>query len=184
MNTFFVLSLPRSRTAWMANFLTYDCSYCFHEGWLQVPSMHGLRELFASTGKPVVGNADCGNIFFVDEILDTFTEPKFVMIERPIADVLASLRSMGPEFGDEEGVWRGHELLQAFKRQNVPMLAIDYDSLSQSAYRLIWDYCVGSAYDHQRTVMLDGLNVQIMPDKKLQQIRDVNDQNWLMEALN
>ena len=29
---FFVLGLPRSRTAWLANFLTYDGYFCFHEG--------------------------------------------------------------------------------------------------------------------------------------------------------
>ena len=32
MSNFFVVGLPRSRTAWLANFLTYEDKFCFHEG--------------------------------------------------------------------------------------------------------------------------------------------------------
>jgi Sulfotransferase domain len=183
MKTFFVMSLPRSRTAWLANFLTYEDSYCFHEGLLQVPSPLHFRELFSSTGKSVVGNSDCGNVFFINEILDTFPDAKFVVVDRPPEEVVDSLQAMGPQFADEGAVWHAYELLQKFKREH-DALVVNYDALSYTTYRMIWDHCVGSIFDHQRTVMLDGLDIQIIIDKKLRQIRESDNKRWLMEALN
>lgn len=183
MKTFFVMSLPRSRTAWFANFLTHENSFCFHEAFLQVRSPNQLRELFASTGKEIVGNSDCGNLFFVDEILDAFPDAKFIVIERPVEDVLASIRSLGPEFSDEETVWHAYDRLREFKRQHNPLIW-QYDHLSLPSLALIWQHCIGTRFDVQRASMLDGLDIQINLDKKLRQIREIEDKRWLMEALN
>ena len=174
MKTFFILSLPRSRTAWLANFLTYENSFCFHEGLLHVGTPFQLEPLFQETHKPFVGNSDCGNVFFVDEIRDTFPEAKFVMIERPLGEVLVELRSLGDEWMDEEFVLKAYKHLQIIKH-SVPHLAVNYDQLGEENCEAIWKYCIGTPFDRTRWRMLDSIDMQISLKKKLEQIRSAGD---------
>lgn len=165
MKTFFILSLPRSRTAWLANFLTYDGAFCFHEGLLQTASLYQLRGLFESTGKQIVGNSDCANVFFLDEIQDLYPDAVFIHIRRNLEDVLSSLEDMTEDFRDFQTVHMAHSRLRWL---GVP--TFDFDELDESACREIWKLCVGTPFDRQRWEMLDGIDMNIIEDKKMIQI--------------
>lgn len=170
MKTFFILSLPRSRTAWLSVFLTYENSYCFHEGLVECESVSALPRLFAATGKPVVGNSDCGNILFLDELRETFPDAKFVIVERPLAEVVDELHHMGLNNFDPETIeYAAHELTLA--RRTLDALLIDYRDLDENVCRHIWQHCIGTPFDESRWRMLDGLDIQIILSKKLAAIR-------------
>jgi len=67
--TFLILCRPRSRSAWLANFLTYgDASFCLHEGLLGCASLAELARRLQDLPARVVGAADTGLIHFADEI--------------------------------------------------------------------------------------------------------------------
>lgn len=184
MKTFFVLSLPRSRTAWLANLFTYENSYCFHEGLLDVPSPHHLKKLFERTGKPIVGNSDCGNIFFTDELMDMFPDATFVVVKRDVDRVLNELREMGSFFGEVDHVLHADMLLRQFTRHH-DCLTVDFDNLDKKTCARLWRECVGTPFDDRRWEMLDGLDIQIIINKKIEQMRE-REQNILsmMEGRN
>ena len=171
MKNFFILSLPRSRTAWLANFLTYENSYCFHEGLLSCKNISAMRQLFESTGKPTVGNSDCGNMLFLDELRDDFPEAKFVIIDRPVDEVIDELHEIGLIYFDPKVMELTAQELAVAKR-TMDALVVDYRDLDENACRHIWQYCIGTPFDEHRWRMLDGLDIQIILSKKLEAIRE------------
>lgn len=170
MKNFFILALPRSRTAWIANFLTYENSFCFHEGLMRISSVHGLKKMFSETGKKIVGNSDCGNILYVNLIKRHFDHARFVIINRDVEEVIRSLDEM-EGFSDTETVYRADVTLKAL-RNETDALQIDYDDLGEEACRRLWDYCVGTPFDKTRWEMLDGIDMNIIPEKKVKQIQE------------
>lgn len=171
MRTFFVLSLPRCRTAWLANFLTYGESYCFHEGLIGCRKAADLAEKFASTGKQIVGNADCGNVLFLDELKRVFPESRLVIIDRNLDDVLESLVGMDGEFHNTERVERAAAALEWAKAHH-DALTIDYDDLNEQGCRKIMEHCTGQPFDLNRWKMLDGMDIQIDGWKKTEEMYD------------
>ena len=179
---FFILSLPRCRTAWLANFLTYEDSFCFHEGLLNVGSIGALKGLFEKTGKSVVGNSDCGNILFLDKIMNEFPNANIVLVERETASVLSELASMDG-FSNVEAVLRSAELLQWAKGAFNP-LVVDYWNIDKEVCRSIWNHCIGTQFDETRWEMLDGIDMQIIQDKKVKQmIKHRNNIESLMQGV-
>jgi hypothetical protein len=165
LKTFFILSLPRTRTAWLANFLTYENSYCFHEGFLGCKSVSTLYKRFEATGKPIVGNSDCGNILFIDELRETFPLSKLVIVERPIGEVIDELHEIGMMNCDPEVLELAAQEL-AFVKRSMNALVVDYKDLDENACRHIWRYCIDTPFDETRWRMLDGMDIQIIPSKK------------------
>jgi hypothetical protein len=168
VKTFFILSLPRSRTAWLANFLTYENSFCFHEGLLQVNSPDGLKALFESTDKKIVGNSDCGNIFFLEEIKELYPEAVFIHIKRDVHHVIESLKNMDDDFKDFQSVYMADNLLSDISRSDCH--AYFYDELDEHACREIWNVCIGTPFDRKRWEMLDGIDMTVIEEKKMNQI--------------
>jgi hypothetical protein len=94
MTPFFIASLPRSRTAWLANFLTYGPSYCFHEPMNQVP-LSQYPWLLGSVGTEFSGASDSVNSLVMDQLIDMFPVAKIVVIRRDIFKVRESLKNAG-----------------------------------------------------------------------------------------
>lgn len=93
MTPWFVLSYPRSRTAWLATFLTGAGAPTIHEGWKYCRTAKELRMLLESFDADVTCNSDCANLFMLEEILQEFPEAKFIKIENDIERVLWSLQN-------------------------------------------------------------------------------------------
>ncbi len=91
MNPFFITGLPRSRTAWMAAFLTGGDILCHHELMKYCPT----REVFFQSFRhPTlrIGNSDSG--LPVTGFQEAFPASKTVIIERHIEDVYNSLHDI------------------------------------------------------------------------------------------
>ena len=96
MNTFFVTGLPRSRTAWMANYLTYGDTFCLHDGFC------GLKNPFDMFGKfnevalrnnvSEVGNCDPANLYFIDALTKQFPKAKWLILNRDIEECRKSCK--------------------------------------------------------------------------------------------
>lgn len=128
-----------------------------------------MPKLFASTNKPYIGNADCGNILFLNEILEVFPDTKLVIVERPIDEVILSLDAMGEDFSERDSVYESNELIEHAKN-TYDHLWVDFSRMNVESCQAIWDYCIGTPFDRQRWAMLDGLNIEIIPEKKINQL--------------
>lgn len=92
---FFIAGLPRSRTAWLANFLTWGNTCCHHDLWGRVRSIEELRTVFDETPAHNVGNSDAGNVLHHEALTQEFPEAKWFIVNRPIDEVHASCQRVG-----------------------------------------------------------------------------------------
>ena len=89
---FFILGLPRSRTAWLATWLTYGGRTCWHDALANVRNVAGLRTL-ADEG--AVGFAETAGSYFPRVLHREFPNAKYVFVTRLSTSVEASLDRLG-----------------------------------------------------------------------------------------
>lgn len=164
MRTFFIFSLPRSRTAWLANFLTHGDAHCFHEALISCHRASDLRPIFEEAKKPIVGNSDCLNALVADDLLTAFPESRLVVIERNIEEVEESLSALGS--WDRSMIAWMREGLEHVKAKHGP-LVVPYETLgTPDGCKQVWDHCIGGTpFDYARWETLDALNVQVDLEK-------------------
>lgn len=175
MNNFFIVSLPRSRTAWLANYLTCGDSFCFHEGLMGCDSIKALKGKMEATRFPIVGNSDCGNILFLEEIMDEFPEAKFVFIHRSPSEVEEELSRIGlPD--------NGLVAIEASRMNSYDSIGlhVEYEDLKNKSFCAeIYTYCTDQPFNQDRWEMLDKLDILIFVDRKIEEV-----QNHMNEAIN
>lgn len=160
MKTFFICALPRSRTAWLANLLTYGDSFCFHEPAVGLDSFSDLRGLFESTGRPVVGSSDCGNAWIVDGLAREFPDSRFVVVRRPLEAVRQSMLEMGLP---DNGILEKTSIMLDYTVKTYSHISVDADDLGDpEAVKMLCEY-VGASFDLARFNLLESLNIQVTP---------------------
>ncbi len=108
----FVLGLPRCRTAWLAMCLSSRGVDCSHEGLRDHTSFEDYAaELNERLALGMAGDADPGLCFFVDQLLETWPQARFVMITREDDNGFA-LEHAAPGLASHEN-WDG--ILSVFK---------------------------------------------------------------------
>jgi hypothetical protein len=162
MTPYFIASLPRSRTAWLANFLTYGPSFCFHEPMDQV-SIQQYPWLFGSVAQEFVGSSDSANTFVMEQLIDLFPAAKIVVIRRELNAVRESLKQIGLD----SGLWleKMDRLLDRIEYAYRP-LVIPY--LNFDAGR-IWHYLFPHVPLNQRRLeMLENFRLQVPAQVSIQ----------------
>jgi hypothetical protein len=142
VETFFIFSLPRSGSAWLSVFLTYENSFCYHEPLSEPEPLHDLFSRPGSGG--------------VDTL--AYTRPELVgryrsfVLKRNYADIEASSRRLGV----------GYQAPKAeFERVTKGLPEIDYHKLRDLSYlQEVWDKIVSTAFDRDRARLLVDMNIQ------------------------
>lgn len=157
---FLILGLPRSRTAWLANFLTFGEIRCGHEMTSQF-SVHGLFDELSGENVRYSGDADTAATMFLPDILRYMPDIPIVVVRRDTKGVLASLRKLGLNLTDHQLRPMMDGLCEAAKLENT--LTVRYEDLSgESTLKAIQSHCApGEPFDRQRVNMLRNLNVQV-----------------------
>lgn len=180
--TFFIASLPRTRTAWLANWLTCGDSTCHHEALRFCASGAEIKKYFEATGAPYVGDSDSGLPFMIDEVMGEFPEARLVVIERPVEPVLLSLAKTfsAAKASFQEVVTKTNLALERMKKKYRP-LVIPYDALNdQKTCERIWAHCLPEIpFNELRWKMLDQLVVEIQPEKYLKTFPPEAAQRWI-----
>lgn len=95
----FMLSLPRSRSAWMAEFLRPFCaSASWHCPLQQCASIEELGAKVDNIGRASPGRifiADVAAMFFFDRLLARFPGAQYLVVHRPAREVENSMRQLG-----------------------------------------------------------------------------------------
>jgi hypothetical protein len=145
MKSFFILGLPRSRTAWLANLLTTEKVHCFHDllGLLPFPE---LKTLFKQSNKEYTGAT--GTLPFDFGVLKGyFPDTPIVVIERPLDECYAStlkawgFLSAGKYKAKVLEVLNAQQKILELVKQDPNALVEDFHKLDDDAIRRIWRHC-------------------------------------------
>ena len=187
MRTFFICGTPRSRTAWLANLLTTDNTYCFHELLAEYSDMANIERCFIETGKQIVGNSDSGNTLLIDKLKAKFPTSKIVVIKRDKAEVVKSLVDSKYVNADNVNIDYSVGLfMNGIKHieSNFDCISFNYeDLLKVDCCKEIYEYCTGLSFDYKRWELLANLNIQVEKEFALKRIKDLVDNKRILEFI-
>lgn len=147
---FLVLSLPRSRSAWLATFLE-----AWHEPLLGCRS---IVEMCQKVGRD--GACDTGAVYFLKEIRAIWPEVPVVVVHRSAADVMDSLERADMPYNFAQVTTQGGMLWDVEDALHVHF--DDLDTLMPS----VWSHCYPElVFPHLRYQQMRDLNVQVIPDR-------------------
>lgn len=148
---FIVTGLPRSRTAWLAEFLGVP-----HEPSLRMDSLSDLKGILEGKGA-----SDCMMAWLWRDILEINPETRFVVVLRPISEVRASLEKLGVRFPDWFLPKMADVLGEISAHPNT--LALWFDELRlEPAIRCVWRHCYPDdvPFDRERWERMKDQNIQ------------------------
>lgn len=145
MLDFIVVSLPRSASTWLANFLTTDRSLCLHD-----PFALGMPDTWPRDNR--VRGIACTGAYLLGKWMEQFSCPVAV-IERDPADCERSLHAVGMSVGCDD---------LARELKLVPGYRIAFDDLwNEDAARALWAHLLPDApFDVIRYRLLRDMQVQ------------------------
>lgn len=90
---FLITGLPRSRTAWFSVAMRGKHSYCLHEPTADAQSYDDLLDMWSHPNWEYQGVSDSALGYWLPRIMRDL-EPKVLIVERPVDEVIASLERM------------------------------------------------------------------------------------------
>ena len=160
---FIILSLPRSRTAWLSHFLSYNQQFCAHDISLDSKS---VGDLWARLGY-FRGTVETGAAFAWPLFVG---KAKVFVVRRPVAEVDASFRLMGLEVPLDELERRAADLDTA--SEVVGVRTIQHRALAdENVCAWLFEQCLGLPFDRGWWAALAGVNIQLDMAKRFEKIR-------------
>ncbi len=147
MSNFFVIGLPRSRTAWLSNFLTYDDNFCYHEG---IDGCSTIEEYKDKLGENK-GDSSTGLMLF--DMNKEFPDSPKVIIEGSVDKAIEFTKEV---YGVYEPEYF-YELKD--KLDSIKGLRIKFEDINNSLEQ-IWEHLIGTPYDKERGSLLKDMNIQ------------------------
>jgi hypothetical protein len=165
MTPFLIYALPRSRTAWLSEFLTYRDWSCGHELAIQ---MRNFDEVLTYFRRPNVGSAEPAAGPGWRLMQHHFPHMRSVVIRRPVEDVVKSMMRVdvdGVAVYDRDKLRRTMERsardLDALSMQ-PGVLTVDFDDLArEDACAAVFEHCLPYPFDRTWWGTLCNRNIQI-----------------------
>ena len=141
MLDFMVIGLPRSRTTWLANWLTTDNTLCLHDS----AAKFTLNELNNYATQKKLGISETA-LFHCGGKLNRHPAKKLI-IHRPVHEIYKSIGRVIP--------FPNAEMLMS----DIKGLHVAYKDINDRAEE-IWMHLIGSGFDSKRFNALSEMNVQ------------------------
>lgn len=93
---FFVIGMPRTRTAWLSVLLTHGDTFCFHEGTGKRATFAEYVAMLRARPEACVGDSNAGLPEHIDALLAEFPDAHFVVMRRDEKESLRSLCAADP----------------------------------------------------------------------------------------
>lgn len=162
MTGFVILALPRSRTAWLARFLSYRDWHCGHE---QLRYVRSLDDVRAWLSQPNTGTCETAAAPFWRLLLKYSPDTRIITVRRPVGEVVDSLLKAGISVDRatlQAGMARYDRKLDQIERRVPGVMSVTFaDLAAEETCRRIFETCLPYPHDHQRWVALAGENIQI-----------------------
>lgn len=163
---FVIVGYPRSRTAWLAAFLSHGGVRCGHELLAEAPTIPAwLERCGRHAAGRVTGSAETAMLAQMEELLARRPRLRVVLVLRRPEEVIASLVELGFPRSRVAISWlrRGEEIAEA----HPGTLAVEYEALEreETCRRILAHVAPGETFDRERWEMLRGMNVQITRER-------------------
>lgn len=165
MTSFIVFSLPRSRSAWTARFLSYGGKRCAHDLATECGS---LGEFADRLRGEYAGTAETGAVIGWRALRRRLPEAQIAVIRRPVPEVFASLARFGLASSEltDELLQRDAMLDELANVPGVKSFAFaDLSRIGPCAD--LFEHCLGEPMDWQWWEGLAGVNVQVDVPERL-----------------
>jgi hypothetical protein len=168
---FFIVGLPRSRTAWLSNLFTTGRVFCFHDASRMVKNLPDLHSIVheSRVEADYIGTSDNG-LPLMPAALGWYKkqdpEVPVVIVRRPVDEVRRSLHQLHggqvPQSVLDSMLERsigGLDLIEGGSN-SITVRFSDLDSMA--TLEAMWDHLIPTIpFDMQRAAALRGLNVQL-----------------------
>lgn len=159
---FVVFALPRSRTAWLARFLTYGPWQCGHD---EVRHLRSLDDVTSWLAQPYSGTVETAAAPFWRLLTALRPDARVVVVRRPVADVVASLMALRLGCFDAAALGvamrRLDRKLEQIERR-VNALSVAYADLdTEMACARVFEHCLGLPHDPAWWDAISAVNIQI-----------------------
>ena len=166
---FFITGLPRSRTSWLANFFTYNDSFCFHEATRFCTNMQDLKSLMQSHQAGNTGNADPALLYIMNDLKTYFPRSKVVLVERELHETIDSFIDFYTSYEYkhiQDWIENLFEIMERIKNK-FEVKTVAHDALNKmETCKEIWEYLLPEEpFDEKRWTLLDELYINKLIDK-------------------
>lgn len=162
---FIIFALPRSRTAWMAHYLSY-ASPVGHDILIECDRQEDFLQSFANG---MAGTVETGGILGARLIKKALPKIKFVVVKRPLAEVRQSLEALGLTWSPSELEER-EALLQELSA-TAGVETIDFKSLSiPQCAKWLFEHCLEREWDVEWFNHWEPINVQVIMQQRIAQL--------------
>lgn len=174
---FLITGLPRSKTAWLANLLTWGSTFCAHDGLRPEMSRHfEFKESVACLVSKLRtgewnGHSDAANVLAWQELEVEFPHAKWLVVKRPLNEVLDSCRKIIPSVAPA-GIGALNKKLEELIYQLNPKI-VEFDEISPTTCYDIANYFQVNIGPHKRVNQLCEMNIQIHPPILMQRLDDL-----------
>lgn len=162
---FLILSLPRSRSAWMAHFLSYGRRNVGHD----LATYCGSIQEFLDNFSNVKGSCETGGMLAWKIIKQRLPTTKLIVVKRELKDVISSLERFGLQVDVAEMQARDVMLDRISSMEGTH--TIWFDMLQDpTVCSWLFEYCLEEPFDSEWYSQLASLNIQIDMQAKLNQL--------------
>lgn len=159
---FVIFAMPRSRSAWLARFLTYGDWHCGHD---ELRHCRSFDDVSSWLALPCTGTIETGAASFWRLLPRYCPEARVLTLRRPVPEVVASLRRGGLPFEDEVMIplMRRHERKLDQIEQRMPnVMSVEFSELAdEQKCAAVFEHCLPYRHDHAWWQAVAGVNIQI-----------------------
>jgi hypothetical protein len=151
---FFITGLPRSRTAWFANYFTYGEHLCFHDLTARCREVRDMEDWLKSFDG-WCGNADSGLMAIAPDVARRYPGARWLLVDRSPAEVARSL-------GANPWEVLHMERLKDAVRNTDNVFEVGFDEIDERIEEI--EDWFGFSHPADRRELLLSMNVQLTSD--------------------
>lgn len=163
---YYIIGLPRSRTAWLANLFTYGPSFCWHEASRNVSGKFELKHWLETTPAYYVGNSDSAMGIYWQDVVCMFENSKVIFVERSMESAKKAYLKAFPFWPVEaveksfdtifEGMGKLTQEIDSKNQMHVDFLSLD----NVETVKAMWRFVMPDVqFDKNRYEMLQQMRV-------------------------
>lgn len=160
MPPFVVFSLPRSRTKWLSEFLSFGDWHCGHD---EARYWRSLDDAKAWFSQPNTGTVETALAPFWRLLPRYAPDARVVTVRRPVEDVVESLMRIDPRFERVSltaEMTRLDRKLDQIEHRLPNVLSVEFDRLSRYEAARVFDFCLPYPCDGSHFFKMISQNIQ------------------------
>jgi GNAT superfamily N-acetyltransferase len=154
--------MARSRTTWLAQFLSYGGWHCAHD---EIVHIRGLEDVKSWFQQPQTGTVETAAAPWWRLVQKLVPEARVVVVRRPVEEAIASFMALGLPFDRSlltNELRRQDRKLEQIVKRWPGALSVTYSDLaSETACAAIFEHCLPFKHDHGWWAHMAPQNIQV-----------------------